>query len=60
MVLTFHPLKSIWKKPQTIQRLAQISIELGEYDINFMAQSSLKAQLVIDLVVEFSDFRKII
>ncbi|KAL8134921.1 hypothetical protein AgCh_009797 [Apium graveolens] len=51
-VLTDQPLRSILHSPKVIDRLIQWEIELGEFDIKYKPQTTLKAQALADFVVE--------
>ncbi|KAL2237582.1 UNVERIFIED_CONTAM: hypothetical protein Sindi_0949900 [Sesamum indicum] len=54
IVLTNQPLKSILSRPDASRRLVKWVIELGEYDIDYRARTSEKAQILADFVVELS------
>lgn len=52
IILTSYALKNVLSIPKVFGRLVHISIELGEYDINFQLRIAIKAQVVVDFVAE--------
>ncbi|KAL5557725.1 hypothetical protein UlMin_033936 [Ulmus minor] len=48
------PLKQVFQKPEASGRLAKWSIELGEFDIKFKPQITIKGQALADFIVEFT------
>jgi hypothetical protein len=53
-VLTEYPLKKILQKPDLSGRLVNWSVELGQFDIEFHPQTSIKGQALADFLLEFS------
>ena len=54
VVLTQLPLKSILKSADYTGRIAKWGTILGAFDIKYMPRSSIKGQVIADLVVEFA------
>ena len=53
VVLTQLPLKSIFRSADYTGRVAKWGIILGAFDIKYMSRTSVKGQVLADLVVEF-------
>ncbi|KAI0530537.1 hypothetical protein KFK09_000081 [Dendrobium nobile] len=51
-VYTNLPLKNILQKPEESGRLIKWSVELGEFDIQFLPRPDIKSQVLADFVVE--------
>ena len=58
VVLTQFPLKSILRSADYIGRIAKWGTILGAFDIKYMSRTSVKGQVLADLVAEFADFLK--
>ena len=56
VVLTQFPLKLILWSTNYTGRIAKCSTILGEFDIKYMPRTSVKGQVLIDLVAEFAKF----
>jgi hypothetical protein len=54
-VLTEYPLKKILQKPDLSGKLVNWSIELGQFDIEFHPETSIKGQVLADFLLEFSN-----
>ena len=52
-VLTSHPLKKSFQRPNTSGRLGQWLVELGEFDIEYLPRIAMKAQAVADFLGQF-------
>ena len=52
VVMTSQPIRTILHSPAQLGRLAKWAIELSEYDIEYRARTSLKAQVLADFVIE--------
>ncbi|KAL2253138.1 UNVERIFIED_CONTAM: Pro-Pol polyprotein [Sesamum indicum] len=52
IVLTNHPLRSVLARPYASGRLVKWAVELGKYDIEYQARTSLKGQVLADFMVE--------
>ena len=55
VVLTQLPLKSILKSADYTGRIAKWGTILGAFDIKYMPRTSIKGQVLADLVVEFAE-----
>ncbi|PKA60634.1 RNA-directed DNA polymerase like [Apostasia shenzhenica] len=53
-IVTDQPLLKILHTPKVSGRLLKWSIELGDYDIKYVPQTSIKAQALADFVAELS------
>ncbi|RVW76746.1 hypothetical protein CK203_047553 [Vitis vinifera] len=54
IVLTDQPLRNILHKPDLIGRMLQWAIELSEFGIEFQPRLSMKGQVMVDFVLEYS------
>ena len=55
VVLTQLPLKTILRSADYIGRVAKWGTILGAFDIKYMPRTSIKGQVLIDLVVKFTE-----
>ena len=55
VVLTQLPLKSILKSADYTGRIAKWGTILGAFDIKYMPRTSIKGQVLVDLVAEFAE-----
>ena len=55
VVLTQLPLKSILQSAYYTGRIAKWGMILGAFDIKYMPRTSVKGQVLIDLVAEFAE-----
>ena len=55
VVLTQLPLKTILRSADYIRRVAKWATTLGDFDIKYMPRTSIKGQVLTDLVVEFTE-----
>ena len=55
VVLTQLPLKSVLRTADYIGRIAIWNTILGAFDIKYMPRTSIKGQVLADLVVEFAE-----
>ncbi|KAI0497174.1 hypothetical protein KFK09_020396 [Dendrobium nobile] len=55
-VYTNLPLKNILQKPEASGRLIKWSVELGEFDIQFLPRPDIKSQVLADFVVECTSY----
>ncbi|KAL0373695.1 UNVERIFIED_CONTAM: hypothetical protein Sradi_3285200 [Sesamum radiatum] len=53
VVLTNHPLKHVMTRPDASGRLIKWAVGLGEYDIEYQVRIAIKAQALVDFIVEF-------
>ena len=58
VVLTQLPLKSVLRSANYIGRIAKWGTILGAFDINYMPRTSIKGQVLADLVAEFDECPK--
>ena len=56
VVLTQFPLKSILWSADYTERIAKWGTILGAFDIKYMPRTSVKGQVLADLVAEFTEF----
>lgn len=52
IVMTNQPMQQIFSKPNAMGRLLKWGMELSEFDIIYRPPSTIKAQAIVDLVVE--------
>ena len=55
MVLTQLPFQSLLQKADYTGRVAKWTMILGAFDIKYMPRTSIKGQVLADLVVEFAE-----
>ena len=55
VVLTQLPLRSLLRSADYIGRIAKWGTILGAFDIKYMPRTSVKGQILADLVVEFTE-----
>lgn len=53
-VLTTFPLKTILHKPEVSGRLTKWAVELSEYEVTYKPRTSLKSQVLADLIADFT------
>jgi len=53
-VKTNYPVKQVLTKPELAGRAMSWSVELSEYDLQYVPRSSVKSQVLADFVVEFT------
>ncbi|XP_059633000.1 uncharacterized protein LOC132275612 [Cornus florida] len=54
IVLTDQPLRQVLRKPDTSGRLMKWSVELREFDIQYKPRTALKAQVLANVIAEFT------
>ena len=52
--LTEYPMKQVLHKPETSGRLMKWAIELSEFDIRYRQKITIKGQVLVDFVMEFT------
>lgn len=57
-VLTDVPLMKILQKPDVSDRMTNWAIELSEFEIEYLPQTTIKGHVLADFVAKFSDFPK--
>ena len=55
VVLTQFPLKSILRSADYTRRIAKWGTILGAFDIKYMPRTSVKGQILVDLMAEFAE-----
>ena len=55
VILTQFPLKAILRSADYTGRIAKWGTVLGAFDIKYMPRTSVKGQVLADLVVEFTE-----
>ena len=55
VVLTQFPLKSVLRSADYTGRIAKWGTILGAFDIKYMSRTSIKGQVLADLVAEFAE-----
>ena len=55
VILTQFPLKAILRSADYTGRIAKWGTILGAFDIKYMPHTSVKGQVLVDLVVEFTE-----
>ena len=53
-VMTDYPLKKAMNKLEAAGRLIQWTIELSEFDVRYQPRNAIKAQALVDFIVEFT------
>ena len=56
-VLTDHPLKKAMNKLGAAGQLIQWAVELSEFDVQYKPRDAIKAQVLVDFIVEFTPSR---
>ena len=51
-VVNDQPLKKILSRPEASGRVVAWSVELGEYDLEYVPRTAIKAQALVDFMVE--------
>ena len=52
--MTDQPIKKSMNKPETAGRMVQWAIELSQFDIEYHPRTAIKAQALVDFIVEFT------
>ena len=55
IVLTDKPLRQAISNPEAAGLLALWVIELSEFDIQYRPRTSIKGQIIVDFIVEFTN-----
>ena len=55
IVLTQLPLKALLRSADYTGKIAKWAIIIGVFDIKYMPRTSVKGQVLVDLVVEFTE-----
>ena len=54
MVVTEHPLKTLFRKAKFSVRILKWDVKLGQYDIKYQPRTVIKAQVLADFIIEFT------
>ena len=54
LVMTNQPIKKSMNKPEAAGRMVQWAIELSQFDIEYHPRTAIKAQALVDFIVEFT------
>ena len=54
LVMTDQPIKKSMKQPEAAGRMIQWAIELSQFDIEYHPRTTIKAQALVDFIVEFT------
>ena len=54
MVMTDQPIRKPMNKPEVVGRMVQWAIELSQFDIEYHPRTAIKAQALVDFIVEFT------
>lgn len=54
-VLTKYPFNKMLQKPDLSGRLVNLAVELGEFNLEFHPRTTIKAQILVDFIAEFSN-----
>ena len=54
LVITDQPIKKSMNKPEAAGRMVQWTIELNQFDIEYHPRTAIKAQALVDFIVEFT------
>lgn len=55
-VIIDTPLKKILQRPDTLDHLMNWTVELSEFDIEYLPNTTIKEQVLADFITEFVDF----
>ncbi|XXG47632.1 hypothetical protein AAC387_Pa02g2246 [Persea americana] len=54
VVVTEHPLNTLFPKADFSSGISKWAVELGQYDIKYQPRTAIKAQVLADFIVEFT------
>ena len=54
MVMTDQPIRKPMNKPEAAGRMVQWAIELSQFNIEYHPRTAIKAQALVDFIVEFT------
>lgn len=52
--MTDQPIKRATNKPKAARRMVQWVIELNQFDIEYKPRTTIKAQVLVDFIEEFT------
>lgn len=52
--MTNQPIKRATNKPEVARRMVQWVIELNQFDIEYKPRTTIKAQVLVDFIEEFT------
>jgi hypothetical protein len=53
-VISDRPLAHILQSKEAIRRIAQWTVEIGQYDVEFIPRRTIKSQALMDFIVEWT------
>ena len=53
-ILTDQPMRQVLHKPESSGRLVKWAIELSEFDVRFKPRTTIKGQILVDFIAEFT------
>ena len=54
IVMTDQPIKKAMNKPEAARRMVQWAIKFSQFDIEYRPRTAIKAQALVDFIVEFT------
>ena len=54
MVKTDQPIRKAMSKPNAARHMVQWAIELSQFDIEYRSRTTIKAQVLVDFITEFT------
>ena len=54
IVMTDQPIKKAMNKPEAARRMVQWAIKFSQFDIDYRPRTAIKAQALVDFIVEFT------
>jgi hypothetical protein len=54
-VVSGHPLARVLQSKEAMGRIAQWSIKIGQYDVEFIPRWTIKSQALVDFIAEWMD-----
>ena len=54
MVKTDQPIRKAMSKPNAARHMVQWAVELSQFDIEYRSRTTIKAQVLVDFITEFT------
>ena len=54
MVKTDQPIRKAMSKPNVARHMVQWAVELSQFDIEYRSRTTIKAQVLVDFITEFT------